>query len=332
MGKGSLGGNSGRILLLWYELTSALQKSIRWCEVNESRYFARELMDMGYPGGVLNQLILIAAENVGLADPSLIVYEKRCLDTFDNLIKQYKMKKRDAVKFPTLCNIVNRAVIVAAISYKSRLFLQLSFATLFDIYQQEDFSENLSEYLGRFDVALQKKNEKQATYYAYVLAIFLNSKAQILTMIQRYSGMENKDLIQKWVEEYKRNNELLMLAGSIVLLCHNLRYPHGEYNDAICNHLYFPINAVNIPDRAYDMHTIAGKRKGRGFKNFFDEAAPVKNERFSNNWEQAGRTAYIRANQEGLGKAVKIIEAIKRNHERYKKPQKGEGIYSSASV
>jgi hypothetical protein len=297
-----------------YELKSALQKSIRLCEVNESRYFARELMDMGLPGSVFNRLILIAAEDVGLADPSLIVYERGCLDRFDNLIKQYKnmMKKIDAVKFPVLCNIVDQAVIAAAIAYKSRLLPQLSFATFFDIYENEDFSKNLSEYLGRFDEALQKRNEKQATYYAYVVSIFLNSEDKILEIIQKHSGIQNGNLIHQWVEEYKRNNELLMLAGSIALLCRDLQNPHGEYKDAICQHLYSPIEEAEIPDRAYDMHTRVGKKRGRGFEHFFDEGASVENERFPNDWEQAGKNAYIRANKEGLGKAVKIIEAIKK--------------------
>ena len=131
-------------------------------------------------------------------------------------------------------------------------------------------------------------------------------------MIQKHSGMRNEDLIQQWVEEYKRNNELLVLAGSVVLLCRDLHYPHGEYNDAISQHLSVPITKAKIPDRAYDMHTLAGKRRGRGFEHFFNEAATVKNERFPNDWEKAGRNAYIRANEKGLGKAAKIIKAIKK--------------------
>ena len=47
-------------------LQSALQKSIRWCEVNESRYFAKEFMNIGCPGGVFNRLMIIAAEDVGI--------------------------------------------------------------------------------------------------------------------------------------------------------------------------------------------------------------------------------------------------------------------------
>jgi len=295
----------------FYELISAFQKSIRWCEINNSRYFAQELMDMGYPGAVLNRLILIAAEDVGIADPSLVAYERGCSDRFENLIKKYGIKKRDTVNFPNLCEIVDRGVIAAAISYKSRLLPMASFATLFNIYQKETFRENLSIYLNRFADAVENRDEKEALYYAYVSGIFLNSMDRILTWVQRQSGRRNEDLILKWVEEYKRNPELLMLAGSVVLLCRDLRYSYGEYNDAICQYLSIPIKKATIPDRAYDMHTMVGKRRGRGFDHFFNVAGTLKNERFSNNWETAGRNAYYRANRKGLGKAKKIINAVK---------------------
>ena len=49
-----------------HELISAFQKSIRWCEINESRYFARELIKMGVPNAVFGQLRIIAAEDIGL--------------------------------------------------------------------------------------------------------------------------------------------------------------------------------------------------------------------------------------------------------------------------
>jgi len=143
----------------FHELQSALQKSIRWCEINESRYFAQELMNMGFPGGVFNRLMVIAAEDVGIADPSLILYERWCLDNFENLIKQMKIKKREAFKFLKVCEVVDRAVIAAAISCKSRILPMASFATLFDIYQKETFKENLSVYLKRLTDAV-KNGEK----------------------------------------------------------------------------------------------------------------------------------------------------------------------------
>jgi hypothetical protein len=295
-----------------YILISALQKSIRWCEINDSRYFAKQIMEMGYPGAVLNRLILIAAEDVGIADPSLIVYERECLDRFEYLIKQSGIKKREAVKSPDLFEVVDRGVVAAAISNKSRLLPMLSFATLFDIYENEYFSENLDEYLNRFVAALNNGDEKQASYYAYVIGIFFNSKDQLLTTIQKQSGRRNEKLIQIWVEEYKRDNQLLVLAGSVVLLCRDLCYKHGEYNDSICQYLSSPIKKTEIPDRAYDKHTGVGKKRGRGLDHFFNEAGSIKNERFSNDWEEAGKHAYFVAEQKGLGKTSKIIEAIKK--------------------
>jgi len=103
-----------------------------------------------------------------------------------------------------------------------------------------------------------------------------------------------------------------MLAGSVVLLCRDLPYPHGEYRNGISQHLPLPIKTVKMPDRAYDKHTAAGRKKGRGIKHFFNEATSLKNERFVNNWEDAGKTAYFIADGEKLGKTAKIIEAIKK--------------------
>ena len=68
---------------------------------------------------------------------------------------------------------------------------------------------------------------------------------------------------------------------------------------------------VNIPDRAFDRHTIIGRKKGRGYEHFFREAASVKNERFPNDWEEIGKKAYLRADKEGLADAPDLVEAIK---------------------
>jgi len=311
-------------------LISALQKSIRWCEVNDSRYFAQQLLDMGsQPSLVFNRLILIAAEDVGLADPTLITYERRCSDSFKNLIKEYGIKKHEAVKYPKLCEIVDRAVIAAAISHKSRLLPMASFATLFDIYQKETFKQKLSEYLNRFAHAVKNRDEKQALYYTFVAGIFVNSMDRILTWIQRQGEIRNDDLIQEWVEEYRRKPERLVLAGCVVMLCRDLPFTHGKYTTAMSKYLSTPISKAQIPDRAYDKHTSKGKRKGRGLDHFFREGATVKNKRFPNDWEQTGKTAYFRAEQKGFESTKKFIEAI---NEKYKKSQKQKGIYNPITI
>ena len=67
----------------YFVILSALQKSVRWCEINPSRFFAQELVRMGKSVDVLNRLILIAAEDVGIADPSLIVYKRDRSNVFE---------------------------------------------------------------------------------------------------------------------------------------------------------------------------------------------------------------------------------------------------------
>jgi replication-associated recombination protein RarA len=217
----------------YYLLISALQKSVRWCEVNESRYFARQLVDMSVPGAALSRLLLIAAEDVGLADPTLLIYVRSCLDDFENLIKQQGIKKKDAFKFPDLCDAVDRAAIAAAISSKSRLLAQASFATLFDIYENENFNGQLPDYLNKLVTAVKNKDEKQALYYSFVAGLFLNSMDRILTWIQGQGDKLKRDLVRQWVEEYKRNQELLVFTGSIAMLCRDLDFTHGEFHQSI---------------------------------------------------------------------------------------------------
>ena len=295
----------------YFVYLSALQKSVRWCEINPSRFFAQELVHLGKSVDVLNRLILIAAEDVGIADPSLVVYERDRSNEFESLIQKYGIEKKDAFNIPQLCEVVDRAAIAAAISYKSRLLPMLSFITLYDIYKKEDFSKGMQDYFRLFVSSLEQEDERKAVYYAFIVGIFFDEMPRVLRVIKKRSERRNTDLIMRWVKEYGKKNERLMLVGSVVLLCREMDYNHGEYCGVVGQHLSVPIKTAEIPDRAYDLHTKEGKKRGRGLKHFFEEAATVKNERFPNDYEQEGRNAYYLADDEGLAKSAKIIDAIK---------------------
>jgi hypothetical protein len=296
-----------------YKLMSELQKSIRWREINPSRYFAQELIDMERPHAAFGQLRIIAAEDIGLADPTIVGYVSECLDNIDDLRKQYGIEKKDVVNVAELPDIVDRAVIAEAISYKSRLLDMATFATLFDIYKNEKFSKSKYEYFNLFVDALENDNEKKALYYAFIVDKISGDKKPILRKIQDQSGKRNEDLIQKWIYEYEKHEKLLNLAGSIVLLCRDLDFTHEEYKDNIQNHLSIPIKATKIPDRAYDKHTRAGRNMRRGLKYFFNVSGTIKKERLEikNNWQKVGKDAFYSADRVGLANADLIIEAIK---------------------
>ena len=303
-----------------YILMSALQKAIRWCEINDARSFAKNLMDMGsQPTLIFNRLLIIASEDVGLADPSLILYVRKLYDEFENKREQNGIKKADAFNFPDLHEIVDRAVIAAALSYKSRLTPMATGATLNNIYQNETFKENPSIYLTRLADTVKNRDEKQALYYSFVAGIFFNYKDRISKFIQRQGKDLNDYLIQGWAEEYKKDSEMMVLAGCVVMLCRNLNFTHGEYKNTIDQHFSLQINKAQIPDRAYDKHTKKGKMMGRGLKHFFKVAATVKNERFPNDWQKTGENASYSAERKGFKRTTMLIEAI---NAKYKNSQK----------
>ena len=156
-------------------------------------------------------------------------------------------------------------------------------------------------------------DEQKALYYAFIVDKILGDRKPILREIRNKSGKRNGDLIQEWIDEYEKHEKLLNLTGSIVLLCRDLNFTHGEYKDAINHHLSIPIKAAGIPDRAYDMHTHEGKKKDRGLDYFFNVSGTVKNERkeLKNDWEEVGKDAFYRADEEKLADGKKIIKEIK---------------------
>ena len=144
-----------------------------------------------------------------------------------------------------------------------------TFATLFDIYKNEKFNNSVYKYFERFVDALEKEDEKQALYYAFIVDRIFGNTGPIMKKVRDQSKKRNGDLILEWIDEYEKHGKLLNLSGSIVLLCRDLNFTHGEYKDHINHHLSIPIKHAIIPDRAYDKHTAAGKKKGSGFEYFF---------------------------------------------------------------
>ena len=290
---------------------SALQKAIRWCEVNDARYFARELVKTSNHGVCFTRLKVIAAEDTGLADPTLLKYVWDCFDEFQ--VKKQDIKISNVTDYPELYAIIDRAVTASALSYTSRHIAMLTFTTLFDIHKKEDCTASLDDYKNNFRIAVQERDEKNAAYYAFIVGVFLKSENLLFEIVHQEKENRNRGLIDEWISGYKRIREgdkLLILAGIISLLCQDINYPHGEYIEQVSDCLSSPIEEARIPDRAYDMHTDEGKKMGRGLKHFFDDAASVRNERFPDDLEEKGKEMHFQAQKEGL-KENDVIVSIK---------------------
>ena len=295
-----------------YLYVSVLQKAIRRHEINLARYYAKQVLELGKPGWIWNRLFVISAEDIGLADPTMVGYVKERYDAYENLRIQKNIKKSDVINDSDLCEIIDQVVVAAAVSYKSRLLPMLSFITLFDIYKNETFTKDVPEYLNCFVDALDKKDERAAVYYATIIDTFLGNRNQVLSLIKKRSKNRNTTLISDWEKEYVRSGERLMLVGSIVMLCREIHPTHGEYKNAFQEYLSDPITEESIPDYAYDMHTKNGEKLGRSYEHFFKEAAQVVNEKFANTYQAEGEKAYLKAEEEKVKGSKKVIEAVKK--------------------
>ena len=286
-----------------YLLMSAIQKAIRKGLINDSRSFAHQLMAIDRRNALFGQLRTIAAEDIGLADPTIVDYVCKNLEEFNKLKKENNLNEKDAINDPALFEFVDRSVIAEALAFKKRMLPMATFATLWDIYKNEKFNESIFEYFDRFINAIKIDDEKIALYNAFIVGIIFNEKDRLVNKIIEQSKIKrNEDLVDKWANRYKKYDKLLMLTGSIVLLCRDLNFIHGEYKDAIEDHLNDPVINVKIPAYAYDKHTRVGKKAGKGLNDFFNKSAKVENERLelNDNWKNVGKKAFLDAEKQKL--------------------------------
>lgn len=92
-----------------YDYVSAFQKSIRASDVNASVYYLMKLLNMGDYAGLLRRLIVIANEDIGLANPELVYAANDVVEAFNK------------IGMPEGGMLLTNYVIELALSPKSRL-------------------------------------------------------------------------------------------------------------------------------------------------------------------------------------------------------------------
>lgn len=65
-----------------HDLKSALQKSIRGSDVNAALYYFARLLASGDHEALLRRMLIIAYEDIGLANPAIAVHVKTAIDSF----------------------------------------------------------------------------------------------------------------------------------------------------------------------------------------------------------------------------------------------------------
>ena len=197
-----------------YLYVSVIQKAVRRCEINLARYYAQQMLELGNPGWLWKRLLIISSEDIGLADPTMVGYVRERYDAFENLRKQKNVEMSDVKEDSQLCDIIDQVVIAEAISNKSRELPMLSFITLYEIFKNENFKKDVSEYLNCFVDALDRKDEREAVYYATIVDTFMGHGDPVLSLIEERSKNHNAILISQWIKEYDRKDPRLPLNVS----------------------------------------------------------------------------------------------------------------------
>lgn len=73
-----------------FEVVSAMQKSIRRGLEDDAMYWGVEMFESGFIAYAWKRLIIIAMEDVGLADPNAIIQVKTLKDVYDSMTKDDK--------------------------------------------------------------------------------------------------------------------------------------------------------------------------------------------------------------------------------------------------
>ena len=280
------------------QASSSFQKSVRRCNM-EAIQWALELYWTGpwYRTNIWNRILVTAVEDVGLACPELIIY-------------LLQLREADNYKEWSTGNylLLTRAVELSIKARKSRANDWAAHA--FNSQGKYD-SKSLDEMIAGFVDGLRQKDSNKCLFWADLLW----SSSQLIKGRYRKAGyliwicLFNY-LVGKAREYFSQLYELAMSSNwkwqgkdrllythLILLHCYetildweknslkNLSViPEGNLIDCDVNTLigyiakvYFRTDLIGIPDYALDMHTVQGKRMGRGLSHFIEDGSILEN-------------------------------------------------------
>lgn len=162
------------------------------------------------------------------------------------------------------------------------------------------------ELLSALQKDIRRGNEYEAMFWAVELESF-NPRMlwnRLTTISSEDVGPANlmmpviiETLKKQYFEARDKSSDScrLFLANAVVILARSRK---SRIADDLLNTVYAEIQHENkkppIPDYALDMHTLAGKKMGRGIEHFFSEGAKLSNEAFENPYTEKAKAILSR--------------------------------------
>lgn len=165
---------------------------------------------------------------------------------------------------------------------------------------------DIYELLSALQKDIRKGNEYQALFWAIELESF-NSKMlwnRLQVIASEDIGVANPfaplliDVLERKYDDAKKRNNgsyRLFLTHAVLFLA---RSHKSRIVDDLLNVVYGEIQheskKLSIPDYALDMHTLRGKKMGRGLEYFFSEGNKLKKEPFENPYTERAKEILIK--------------------------------------
>jgi replication-associated recombination protein RarA len=153
---------------------------------------------------------------------------------------------------------------------------------------------DLHEVISALQKEIRRGKEYEAVYWARELESF-NSKAlwnrlrviasEDIGLADPLASLIVDVLAKQYYDAVDRKND-----SSRLFLVHAVLYLTRAQKSRIVDHLlavvYNDERMLEIPDYALDMHTVRGKKKGRGLEHFFTESSKLKNQTLEDPYEK----------------------------------------------
>jgi len=160
---------------------------------------------------------------------------------------------------------------------------------------------DIYELLSALQKDIRRGNEYQALFWAAELESF-NSKmlwnrlqviaSEDIGVASPFAPLLIDVLERKYDDARKRNNDSyrLFLTHAVLFLARSRK---SRIVDDLLNVVYGEIQhedkKLSIPDYALDMHTLKGKKMGRGLEHFFSEGTKLNKEPYENPYTEKAK-------------------------------------------
>jgi replication-associated recombination protein RarA len=154
----------------YYEAMSAFQKGIRRCDEDETVFWGIELYDSNYIGHLWNRILIIAHEDIGLAEPNFTAKVIAFKQAHDYLEKHRPKKVSKKL-------VMLQTFIELARAKKSR-YVDLSYSVYWSLHSERAKTRKVPDYA--FDMHTKRgKMLRRGLDHFYSEGALINNRAEV---------------------------------------------------------------------------------------------------------------------------------------------------------